>query len=293
MTKTCQLLKYMKQIFFPIFYISVLIICFGTSCYQSENKSTDEIVARVQNEVFTIADLQLLMPKNIYGEDSVFMARRIKEDWVRRQLLYNLALLNVKDVDGSLAKQIKQYTQDLYIHRYEQMFVSQRLDTLIPNSQIQKYYKSQQKNFILKQHAVRPLFIVFNKETDITRARQWFLSRRNDDMDNLKDFSYQFSPHFYFADTWFYVSNFQHYLPVENQSDSRLLSGSSLIFQDSAHYYFVRVEESLSPGNITPVDLLSDEIAKILLHKRRQNVINSMRNKIYNDALNKQEFEIF
>lgn len=263
------------------------------SCVHKEQDPSQSVVAKVDNMILTRHELSKLLPPNMFAEDSVVFAQRLIEDWIRTQLLYKQARINIKDFDGSIERQIKQYTQDLYIHRYEQLFINQRLDTLIPTSKIDSYYESQKKDFILKQPAIKPLFIVFSKETDISRPRQWFYSRRAEDSDNLKDFTYQFSPHFYFNDTWFYLTDFMQLLPADNIDSQRILSGNQIILQDSLNYYFLKVDEIIPKGGSVPKELLYDEIAKILLHKRRQNLISNMRNKIFNDALNKQEFEIY
>ena len=271
--------------------ISTCLITF--SCTVSEENKQKNIIAQIGENVLSKTDLAEKLPQNLNSEDSIYFSEKIISNWLIRQLLYQKALINIRDTDNKLKKQIENYTQDVYIHYYEQMFIDQKLDTLIPKQQITDYYEAQKKDFILTQPAVKPIFIVFPKTTDITRVKKWFYSTNTNDSDYLKDFTYQFSPRFYFADTWFLLQDFVSEIPIENIEIQKILSKNGCIMEDSLFYYCIKTEEIIDKGDFIPFELVNDDIAKILIHKRKQELISNMRNKLYTDALQKNEIQIF
>ena len=276
-----------------LFLLEITVCIIAFSCTVSEENEQENMIAQVGEATLSKAELLEAIPQGINSEDSIYFSEKIISNWITRQLLYQKALINIRDTDNKLKKQIENYTQDVYIHYYEQMFIDQKLDTLIPKQQITDYYEQQKKDFILSQAAVKPLFIVFPKTIDITRVKKWFFSTNANDIDNLKDFTYQFSPRFYFADTWFLLQHFVSEIPIKNVETQKILSKNGFILEDSLFYYCIKTEEIVEKGGYIPLELINDDIAKILIHKRKQELISNMRNKLYTDALHKNEIQIY
>lgn len=263
------------------------------SCNVSEGDTNENAVAQVGKAILYKATVTESIPAHLTTEDSAYFAEKYISNWITRQLLYQKSLLNIRDTDNTLKEQIENYTQEIYIHHYEQMFVNQKLDTLIPKQQIVDYYEQQKKDFTLTQVAVKPLFLIFPKTIDVARVKRWFYSSNPNDIESLKDFTYQFSSCFYFADSWFFIDQFIAKIPFEHIETSKILSKNGFILEDTAYYYFIKTESIAEKGDYIPLELATDNIAKILIHKRKQELIANMRNKLYNDALHKNEIHFF
>ena len=62
---------------------------------------------------------------------------------------------------------------------------------------------------------------------------------------------------------------------------------------DSTHHYFVRILQYAFSGDPSPLELVSDDIAKIILNKRKIKLLNELEASIYNDAQNRGQFTIY
>ncbi|MFW5851120.1 MAG: hypothetical protein ACOCWB_02735 [Bacteroidota bacterium] len=268
-------------------------LAFFMACDAPLDINEDDILARVDDNFFTRDDLRNSMPTYVTEKDSVFYADRIVKNWVEKELLYKKAKMNIPDSKNEIAKQIEEYTKDLYIHRYEELYINQKLDSLISTREVSEYYTAQKKDFILREPAVKPLFIVFSKDLDLSRVKQWFYSSNSQDLDNLKDFTYQFSSQFYFSDTWFYLSDFLKFVPGEQLHDNVVFSQRHNILQDSLYYYYIKIDTVVRTGDFIPKELIYNDIATILLHKRQQKCVQKMKTQIYKDAVQKNQFEIY
>jgi hypothetical protein len=273
--------------------ILLVSLAFLIACDAPLDVNEADILARVDDKIFTRDDLRKSMPSYVTEEDSLVYADMIVKNWVEKELLYKKAKLNVPDTKNIIAKQIEEYAKDLYIHRYEELYVNQKLDTLISTREVSEYYTAQKKDFILREPAVKPLFIVFSKELDLSRVKQWFYSSNSGSLDDLKDFTYQFSSQFYFSDTWFYLSDFLKFVPGEQLPDNVVFSQRHKILHDSLYYYYIKIDTVLNTGDFIPKELIYNDIATILLHKRQQKCVQKMKTQIYNDAVQKNQFEIY
>ena len=278
---------------FKFIFITICCSVFLASCSKSGGTENEGVIARVGEDVLTLNDVQRELSFANTKEDSTQILRILAEKWVEQQLLFKKASLNISDRGGVLEKKIQVYKEELYIQRYEQLFLNQNIDSIVSKQAIQDFYENKSSEFILSEPAVKPLFIVFPKELDLSKVRQWFYSKKAEDIDKLKDFTYQFSPKFYFEDTWMELSALQQEIPIKNINANNLFSSNGLILQDTVNYYYIKITEFVSKGEIAPKDLVKDHIVKILLHKRKLDVIKTMRNKIYREALHKEEFEIY
>jgi len=59
------------------------------------------------------------------------------------------------------------------------------------------------------------------------------------------------------------------------------------------YYYIVRFKDFRIKETISPLSLERDRIRNIILNKRKMELINKMREDLYNNALKKRDFEIF
>ena len=67
-------------------------------------------------------------------------------------------------------------------------------------------------------------------------------------------------------------------------------SGTTL---DSLYTYFVKVNDCKKAGEKAPYEYVTEDIAKIVLNKRKLKLIKSTYEKIYQESLRTNDFEIF
>ena len=269
------------------------ILCLLCSCNRTSDDAR-EILAKTETQTLYKDDIIDRLPVSLSEQDSVEFVKSAVEQWLRFTLLYEKAVDNIRDNDSSLAKQVDLFRKELYINTYEQLFLQQKLDTLIPQKEIDAYYAKHKNEYLLDHSVVKPILIVFplQRTTEIETVKKLFFPKKAMDIDALKDYCFQHCQKFSFSNQWVDINALKQELPLEVRNESFPV-GKSLQFQDTANVYFVRIEEQLNVGNSMPVELAHDKIAKILLQNRKVELLKNMRNRVYQDATHKKQYEVF
>ena len=134
--------KHIKLLFYNVlinllrkFNKNVNSIClFFKSC----NSNKDEVLARVGDKYLYKSDIKIDSFEN--DEDSILKIRNFIDNWARRNLLYQKALINLSDLKvKDLENLIENYTYDLYGSVYKETLLNKLLDTL---TEIMEQYTS-------------------------------------------------------------------------------------------------------------------------------------------------------
>lgn len=104
-------------------------------------------VARVYDTYLYRSDLRNIVPKGSSPQDSTAIVSRYIDAWITRQLILKTAQMNMPE--GDLEKEIADFRELLLTGRYEQKIISERLDTLVNESEIEEYYQANKNNFTL------------------------------------------------------------------------------------------------------------------------------------------------
>lgn len=277
--------------------LTLLLLSLATLCLFSckdEENSTENILAKTDHHTLYKDDVLESLPISLSEEDSIAYIKSYVEDWLHFTLLYERAEDNVRDNDSSLAKQVERFKKELYINTYEQLFLQQKLDTLIPQKEIDAYYDTHKSEYIIDRTVVKPILIVFplKQEEHIKNVEKLFFSKKDIDADNLKDYCFMHCQKFSFADTWIDLEALKQELPFDEKKD-KLSVGKPISLTDTANIYFVSITDQLQSGSRMPVELAHDKIAKIILQKRKITLLQNMRNKVYKDAQYKKQFEVY
>lgn len=280
---------------FTFLVVSVLLITLGVSCNRNTIEQSD-ILAKTDSQVLLKSEVVSVMPKGLVGEDSVAFVKQYVDNWLHFTLLYEKAADNITDSDSSIAKQVDLFRKDLFINKYEQLFLQQKLDTLIPQKDINAYYSKHKGEFLLDEDVVKPIVIVFpvsQKEHISYIEKKFFSKSKNDDvLDALKDYCFQHCQQFSFGDEWVSLQALKQELPLDNRS-TKFTIGKGVEISDSDNVYFVKITEQLNEGTTMPVELAHDKIAKILLQTRKIELLKTMRNKVYQDATHKKQYKVY
>src|SRR6478752_1000113 len=109
-------------------------------------------VARA-SEVYLYRDeLVGITPPGTAPEDSSARAEAYVNSWIRKQLLIQEAARKIDINEAEVERKILDYRFSLIAYEYQSFYVKQNLDTAIAKEEIDRYYKDNIDNFILKQN---------------------------------------------------------------------------------------------------------------------------------------------
>lgn len=278
---------------FRILFLALVVIA---GCKNSNEEVERTPLAKVHDKFLYDDDIQDLFTTNSSKEDSITIAKNFVDEWVKKQLLLDKAELNLTEENIDIKKQVEDYRSSLLIFKYKQGLINQKLDTVVTDQEIEGYYNEYSANFVLNHNIVKVLFLMISKEApEIDKVKRWYKSTDEENLSRLEDYCYQYATKFdNFNNEWIPFNNLLLELPTNIDDQERYLRFRKFIeTEDSLFYYFVKINEYSLKSTIQPLEYARPKIKSIILNKRKFTFIEELENKVYNDALNHNEFIIY
>lgn len=277
------------------FLLCIIILASTVSC--GRKKTGDLVpVAKVGDKYLYLSDIQQIFPKNVSKEDSIELAKAYITTWVKNQLLVNKAELNLTSEQQDIQNQLDAYRSSLLIHKYEEQMITDKLDTIVSDDEIEKYYNQNISNFVLENNLVKALFIKISKTAPkIEDVKKWYKSDLSEDIRKLDSYCYNYAQKYdYFHDNLVSFDLIKNELPGNIENEDEFVKNNKYIEQeDSTFYYLVYLKEHISRGSVSPFDFVKLKIKDIILNKRKMKFLNDLEAKIYNDAQDHDNFVIY
>jgi hypothetical protein len=269
---------------------------FSGWCSRMGKGQKEEPLAKVNDQYLYASDIKGLIKTGVAREDSTIMVASLVEKWVRKQLILQKAELNLSDEEKDFNKALEEYRTSLIIFKYEQKLIKEKLDTSVNVSEIEKYYNQNPSNFILNYNIVKAQYIKLPvKAPKIDKLKEWMQSESDHNAKLLESYCFQYAvKNDYFNDDWVNLDNIRMIFPgVISENEQYLKNTKFLETKDTAFHYVINIKDLKMKGSIAPLKYVEKDIKSIILLKRKQKLINDLENKIYFDALNRNNFTIF
>jgi hypothetical protein len=275
-----------------------VIICLAfigaTGCSFFNRGNHEEPVARVFEQYLYPSDLDI--PEGIPVQDSLILAKRYIETWVKDQLMLHRAEQALTEEQKDFEKQIAEYRRALLIYSYREKLLHQKLDTVVTRLEMQAYYEENTNNFLLSQDVIKGTLIkVPVNSPRMDELRQWSRSNGADDLDQMEKYCISHAGKYNdFNNNWIYLSSIQLQLPMTIFNPSSYLKyNRNIEAADSAFTYLLHVSEHLTEGEVAPLELVAGDISAIILNKRKIEFFRDLEQKVYEDGVARNQFEIY
>lgn len=274
------------------YLLAVMLLFFTGWCKRQTNNPP---VAKVGSAVLYKSDLVPLIQPGLTHSDSVLLAKSIIDKWVRKQLIMQQALLNLTEAEKNVEKELEEYRSSLIIYKYEQKYIQQRLDTVVSEEEMQKYYADNLQSFILPASVAKAQFIQLPLQVKPDLLRQWLLAANDESVKKIEEFCYQVALRYeYFGDRWVSFDNIKMLFPYSVAPTDQFLANNRLYeVADTSFRYLLYLREVKLKGTQAPYEFVRENIRNIIILKRKQKLVNDLENNIYLDALNKNKFTIY
>jgi hypothetical protein len=253
----------------------------------------DKVVAKVHNKQLYLNDIKNIFPKDVSKEDSISLALLYIEKWVETQLLLNKAELNLSKEQLNITKELETYRASLLIYKYEEQMLHEKMDTVVSDNELKKYYISLSSGFILDEYAVKALFVQLPVNApDLNKVKKWYVSDKEKDFQDLTNYCATNTAALEnFNDDWALWSEVIKRIPQPDEN-SKKPAANKIEFQDDQMIYLLYIKEKRAPGEEAPLAVVSEKMKNIILNKRKVEFIHQLQRNIYNDAASKRQFEI-
>jgi len=274
-----------KIFFFITFALFVLVSC-----------KTNESDIHKGKPIVSVNDFHLYkediyVPENI--DDSVEYIKSYTDAWVQSKLIYQEAINNLPNTTKEeFNTLVDDYKNQLYINAYKELYIKQKLDTVVSISEIEKYYKNNIGQYKLSDIIIKSIYIKIPKKApNVYKVRNWLRSNKENDIEKLNSYCAQYSDKFDdFQGGWVYFNDVFKFFPKKISNPSSVLKYKSLFeTRDSSFIYYIDVDEYKLANDTTPVVFVRNEIIDDIIKQRKKELIKTMEQNLNDDAKNKKE----
>jgi len=251
----------------------------------------------VYDKEFYKENINNIIPKGTSAKDSVNILKSYLNNWVRQELILHRAESNISDksVYDEIDKQLEDYKSSLITYAYERELVRQKLDTIVTDKEIEKYYNENQDNFTLKDNIIRVLYLKLRKkDSKFDLVKSWYKSENGADRALLEKYCKQSALNYFLDDnTWLLFDDLLKEIPIKTYDKEQFLKNNRYIeIQDSTGVYLVNIKGFKIKDSLSPLSFEKDNIKSMILNKRKLELIGQMEDNTYQEALKNNDFEI-
>lgn len=279
----------MKKLAIALFGLIILAGC------KHNNINEKDIIAKVNDAVLTKSEIKELMEENNFkGEDSLYIIKAYVKNWVVNQVLKQEAENNLNDLDKArIEKLVEEYKTDLFVNKYKQLYIKQKLDTTISDTELVSFYHTYNFDYRLKQPIIKAVEVKVPKKSYKYYEIRKLMKNADKNYDEIKKIC---DEHKYylndFGERWVNFELFKENYNIDNKDLKKgklfIKSAPSDTLVDEMLY----VSDYMLPGDTIPYELVKDNLKKIILHKRKVSLFYQLVNNTYQDALSNKNYYI-
>lgn len=279
-----------------IYQLLIVLLIFFSACSKKNGTSNGEVIAKVGDYYLYELDLKGVIPQNTSAKDSLTIVRNYINTWVREKLILHQAEKNLTDEQMNFDKQIETYRNSLIIYQYESLLINQQLNKEVTAQEIEEYYEANRHNFELKQNIVKAYYAIIDQDSpQVDKIESLMRSNDANLVDSLETYCKLYTRRYLINDDqWISFNDLTNIIPIKTYNQEAFLRNNRFVeIEENSLKYFIKFIEFSMKDEISPLSFEKENIKSIILNKRKIELINKMRNQLFEDALNSDLVEIY
>ncbi len=283
--------------FFSSFFVTVLFIvglCWLIACTSQPNENHD-LVARVGPYSLSRERVEQPYIYNMGELDSAEAVKKFIKQWAFDKT-FEIEAMDQLQSRQELDQLIDAYRSSLLTHLFEKQLIEQELDSVISQPELEEYYQQNKSQYVLKSSIIRLNFINIRLDhPDVEDIRRLWRETDNPGvMDSLIALCHESAEVFLLEDSvWYKMEELKTIVPggiLKSRSSSAF---KEQIFSNDSAKYFLRVLEQIPDTEIAPLSFIEKQARKVILYRRKQQLIQDWRERIYHEALKANRVKLY
>lgn len=262
-------------------------------------KETDDrkAIARVNDTYLYEEDIQSLLKEGMSSQDSAVVVTNFINRWATEQLLVSGAKRNLTEAkQEAFNKLAMEYKNDSYSKAYLEALVAKNIDTVVSIEEMEAYYNDNKQVFVLNEDLIKLRYInIDENRLDLKDVETKFKRFNETDKKELDSISIQFKSFSLKDSVWVKADQVVDKIPpITSENRNELLKKSNFIqLKDSLGLYLVHINDVLLRNSTAPLEYVKPTIDKIVINKRKLELIRELEKDITKDAIKNKKFEIY
>jgi hypothetical protein len=282
-----------------IFVVLTLLGVTGLLSCNHVKESGDEIpppvlLAQVFDYKLYFSDIDDLIQGYANVEDSTQQVRSLTEHWVRDRLLLVEAEKSFPK-EANLNKLLEDYRQSLIRHFFEQRALTERLDTVITENDLLKYYEANKELHHLESGILRGYYFKITKPLPRgDKLLQWWRTFPAQHYADVMAYADKHAKTNWSDSTlWHEMQMLIQLFPQGTLSPPAIRSNRGLVREDAEFLYLLYPFEVYYENDIAPLPWIRDQAARFVLHQRELELLERIKREIYDRDIQNPRVKIY
>ena len=280
---------------FPIFVVIFAALLPSCKAFQSFIHD-GEVVAKLGDHKLYLSELEKVIPNGISPEDSLNLANLYLNSWATGKAFQGIAEQKLSKEEKDVSKELEDYRQSLLRYRFEQRFISERLDTTVSPKEVDEYFEAHKDNFKLERPIVKARFMKISEDSPNLQKIKKLMSS-DDVADVIAADSLAFNSAQRYADlsdTWIDAATLAGDFGVDYIEMLSKKNGKFIEIKDGDGFLLVAfIADMVKAGEVPPVEFCEDRIKDIIISGRKHKLLTTLEQDLIEDAKAKEKFEIY
>lgn len=288
----------MKKVIYILLLSLVAVSCKVTRQFQDAAAELfrGEVVAKVGNHKLYRSQLQSYIPAGVSPEDSASLARQWINAWAEDLLLLDMAEEQLSGKDKDVSKELEEYRRTLLKYRYEQLYINQRLDTLITDEEVEQYYQANMERFRLERPLLKARYMIISAEARSVNTLKQKMSSDDEtevmEADSLG--AYAAIKYADAAETWMDAIILAQELGTDYLSlVASIKNHFAEIKDDNGILHVAYIVDMTPAGKPAPMEYVTERIRDIILSSRKHKLETELERDLLEDASRNLKFVIY
>ncbi len=272
--------------------IAAIVSC--NESITSVNAPKQDLLAQVFDYKLYFEDIKDLIQGYSNADDSIQQVRTLTEHWVRDRLILVEAEKNFPK-EANLNKLLEDYRQSLLRHSFEQRTIEERLDTVITENDLQRYYESNKEQHRLESGILRGYYFKFSKPQN--RADNlltwWRTFPEKHYQDVISYAAKRAKTNWADSSQWHEMHMVIQLFPEGTLSPSAIRSNRGIIKEDRDYIHLLFPLEVYYERDIAPLSRVRPQAARYIIHQRELELLERIKKEIYDRDIQNDQVKIF
>ncbi len=256
------------------------------------------VVASVGSRALRLGEVKASIPAGMTGGDSLDFVSLYIDRWVARQIKISEAERIFSSSVGDIEAMVSEYRQSLLTHKLDQHYIKESKEVPFEQTDIRLFYNRNSDLFRLNESIVKGTIIkIPNSYEDIKSLET--MMRKSDQESRLNLLSMcdridgaQVEDLYV---QWVDYDDFISRLPIVwgEGSDIYMKRRGVQILSDGYYTYFFEIVAYRSAGYTAPLEMVQQEVERILTTQYHQELIRQHDEKLYNVEKRSGEIKIY
>ena len=281
---------------FPAWFLLFFTVAALVAACTGDGKHSrdDRQLGRIYDKTLYLSDMDGMLPAGITGEDSTVVINTYTRYWMHEMALLHEAEQNIPK-DLNLEKLVADYRSSLIKNNYGNLVMNRLLDSTVTQQQLQEFYEKNREQYLLETPILRCRFIKAPRNApNSDKAQDWWNSNKMGDFAELSRWCSQHAAVHHLQDsTWYNVDDIAAYMPQGTLTVDNVNNHRDFIQRDEGFVYYFKLLELVRKKEVAPLSYIESQARKVILHKRKTELLEDLKDKLYQEALRKSNAEVF